>query len=113
MRLSRLIVAELLFRRLNAALGVLAVWAATSCVIGAFTLLRRHDLRTEQILAAKADATQAEMQKLEDDTRKTMRELGFNLLILPKNQNLSDLYANDFAAKTMPEEYAEKLAKSN
>ena len=113
MRLWRLIIRELLFRRLNAALGVLAVVAATGSVVGAFTLLRRHDLRTEQILAAKEAETAAEMKKLEDDTRKITRELGFNLLILPKDQNLGDLYADDFAARTMPEEYAERLAKSN
>ncbi|HZZ72098.1 MAG TPA: ABC transporter permease [Pirellulales bacterium] len=112
MRLWQLIFRELFFRRLNALLGVLAVVAATACVVGAFTLLRRHDLRTEQVLSAKADATKADMAKLEDDTRKIMRDLGFNLLILPKDQNLNDLYANDYAAKTMPEDYASKLAQS-
>ncbi len=93
-------------------LGILAVVAATACVVGAFTLLGQHDLRTNQILTAKREQTDADMKRLEDDTRKIMRELGFNLLILPKDQNLSDLYADNFAAKTMPEEFAAKLAQS-
>ena len=38
--------------------------------------------------------------------------MGFNVLILPKDQNLSDLYADDFASRYMPEEYATRLARS-
>ena len=34
------------------------------------------------------------------------------MLILPKDQNLADFYADDFAAKLMPENYAEKLVKA-
>src|SRR5262249_53712222 len=52
------------------------------------------------------------MRKLEDDYRKITLKLEFNVLILPKDQNLGDLYADDYASKYMPEEYAERLAKS-
>ncbi|MCX6925688.1 MAG: FtsX-like permease family protein, partial [Verrucomicrobia bacterium] len=41
-----------------------------------------------------------------------MLKIGFNVLILPKDQNLGDLYADDFASKYMPEEYATRLARS-
>ena len=77
------------------------------------TLLRAHDIRTEQIVDAKEAATRAEMAKMEDDYRKIMKDLGFNVLILPNDQNLADLYADDFASKYMPEEYVERLAKSD
>jgi putative ABC transport system permease protein len=49
---------------------------------------------------------------LQDDYRKITKKLGFNLLILPEGQNLSDLYAEDFAAKHMPESYVDSLANS-
>jgi len=123
MSLLRVILRELAYRRSNFALAVLAVAAATGCVVGAFTLLAQHDRQTTEIVAAKEAKTaklitakEAETKerakKLEDDYRKIMRELGFNLLILPQQQSLAELYADDFASQTMPEEYAERLAKS-
>ena len=38
--------------------------------------------------------------------------MGFNINILPSEQNLADFHANDFAEKTMPYEYVEVLANS-
>jgi hypothetical protein len=45
----------------------------------------------------------------QDQVRKDMLELGFNLMILHKDQNLSDPDEN---SKTLPESYAAKLAAS-
>lgn len=112
MTLTRLIIREIGYRRLNFTLGVLAVAVAAACLVAEMTLLRRHDQRTEQIIAAKEAETKARMADLEDDYRKLTIKMGFNVLILPKEQNLSDLYAEDFAAKSMPEEYAIRLARS-
>lgn len=112
MTLPRLIVRELLYRRLNFALGLLSVAAAVACLVAQMGLLRQHDRRTEAIIAAKTAATQQRMAQLEDDYRKVTLKMGFNVLILPKDQNLADLYADDYASKFMPEEYATRLAKS-
>src|SRR5262249_5911646 len=112
MSLRRLVVREILFRKLNFCLGVLAATVAVGCVAGALALLRRHDLDTERIIAAKEAETRARMAALEDDYRKLTLKMGFNVLILPKNQNLGDLYADDFASNYMPEEYASRLAQS-
>lgn len=112
MTLPRLIVRELLYRRLNFALGLLSVAAAVACLVAQMGLLRQHDRRTEEIIAAKTAETQQRLARLEDDYRKVTLKMGFNVLILPKDQNLGDLYADDFAAKYMPEEYATRLAKS-
>lgn len=67
---------------------------------------------TAAYLKKREAETAARMKQLEDDYRKIALKLGFNILILPKDQNLSDLFADDFASKYMPEEYAERLAKS-
>lgn len=112
MTLARLILREIGYRRLNFALGVLAVAAAVACLVAEMTLLNRHDRRTDEIVAAREAETRARMATLEDDYRKLTIKMGFNVLILPRDQNLSDLYADDFAAKSMPEEYAARLAKS-
>jgi len=113
MRAGRLILREILYRRLNFALGVLSAVAAVGSLVAALTVLRAHDRRTEALVAAREAQTRERMGKLEDDYRKITVNMGFNLLILPKDQNLSDLYADDYASKYMPEEYAERLARAN
>lgn len=112
MDIGRLILKEIGFRKLNFALGMLSVAAATGCLVAELTLLRKHDLRTEQILAAKEAETKAMMRQLEDDYRKITLKLGFNLLILPKDASLNDLHDDEKPAALMPEEYAERLARS-
>ena len=112
MNLGRLIFREVRYRQLNFLLGVLSVSVAVACLTAAMAILHKHDLRTEQIIAAKEAETHEQMAKLQDDYRTLTLKMGFNVLILPKDQNLSDLYADDFASKYMPEEYATRLAKS-
>ncbi len=41
-----------------------------------------------------------------------MKNLGFNLLILPSNQKLSDFYADDAVSAYMPDTYATRLAEA-
>jgi putative ABC transport system permease protein len=112
MNLHRLVLREILHRKLSFALGVISASVAVACLVAELAILKKHDARTGQIISAKEAATREQMAKLEDDYRKLMLKMGFNVLILPKDQNLSDLYADDFASKYMPEEYAARLAKS-
>ena len=112
MSLFRLVFREILHRKFSFLLGVISVSVTVTSLVGALTLLQKHDARTVQIIAAKEAGTKQQMARLEDDYRKLMLKLGFNVLILPKDQNLGDLYADDFASKYMPEEYAARLAKS-
>ncbi len=112
MNLRHLVFREIVHRKLGFALGVLSASVAVACLVGALAILQKHDARTEQIIAARQAETKRQMAKLEDDYRKLMLKMGFNVLILPKDQNLTDLYADDFASKYMPEEYAARLAKS-
>lgn len=101
MTIWKLVTSEILHRKMNFALGVLAVMVASTSFIGSITLLQIHE----------ADLVRG-MDKLKDDTRKAMLKLGFNVVILPKDQNLADWYAEDYASKYMPEDYVHKLANS-
>jgi len=112
MTVWRLIAKEILHRKLNFALGVLSVMAASGIVVAQFTLLRAHDLRTEDILHAKQTEAEIRLAKMEDDYRKYMKELGFNLLILPKDQDLTEFWQSGFASTTMPDSTATTLANS-
>ena len=113
MNILELVVKEIRHRKLNFFLSVFAVIMATSSLICSVMLLRVHDLRTSEILQNKEAELKARMDKLKDDTRKSMLKLGFNLVILPKEQNLADWYSDDFSVKYMPESYADHLAASD
>jgi len=104
---------EIAYRKLNFGLGLLSVVVAVGCLVGALTLLSVHDARTRQVLARREQQTQERMAALSDDVRKAMLTLGFNIVILPKDQNLSDWYAEDYGSKYMPEQYVERLAESD
>jgi hypothetical protein len=107
-----LLIREILHRKVNFVLGVLSVMVASAMLIGSVTLLRIHDIRTGHILEQKQAELTERMAKLKDDTRKAMLKLGFNVVILPKDQNLSDWYSDDYASKYMPEDYVHRLADS-
>ena len=112
MTLRRLVVKEMLHRKLNSAMALLSVIAAVACLVGALTMLRAHDLRTNEIIAQKEAETEETMLQMEDDYRKIMKKLGFNLLIIPSEQEVGDLYADDYASKYMPEEYVDRLVEA-
>ena len=112
MNISRLIIKEIMHRKLNFALGLLSVTVAAGCLAGSLTLLNMHDVRMQTILERKRAETRQMMQVMEDDVKAAMRKLGFNIVILPKDQNLSDWYADDYGAKYMPEQYVNRLAQS-
>lgn len=112
MTISRLIVREIIHRKLNFGLGLLSVAVAVGCLAGSLTLAKLHDVRVQTILEQKKLETEQIMQLMEDDVRKAMRKLGFNIVILPKDQNLSDWYADDYGAMYMPEQYIDRLAQS-
>lgn len=113
MNLWQVVFREIRRRKINFVAGLIAVTLAIAVLVGSLNSLKIHDLRTETIIQAKERETHQRALVLEDDYRKIMKELGFNLLILPAGQNLNDLYADDFASHYMPENYVEKLAQSN
>jgi putative ABC transport system permease protein len=112
MKVTHLIFREIRFRKLNFALTVISAMAAVACLVGAVTVLRGYQIEAGQIVAAKEAETKAVMDKLNSDVGKAMLKLGFNVVILPKDQNLADWYADDFGSKYMPEDYVTKLANS-
>ena len=112
MTVAHLAVKEIAHHKMHFALGLLSVVAAVGSLVGALTLLKAHDLRTARLLARKQEETGQRVAGLKDDVRKAMLGLGFNIVILPKEQDLGDWYADDRAAKYMPEEYVTRLAES-
>ena len=112
MKISRLVIKEIKNRKQNFLLGLLSVVFAVTSIIGAITMLDIHDIKTNTLITKKENETRERLAILQDDYRKITKKLGFNLLILPEEQNLGDLYAEDFADKYMPESYVDSLANS-
>lgn len=113
MSLFRLICKEILHRKMNFILSILAVAIAAASWLLSDAFLLSSNLKSEAMVQAKVDETEAHMKKLEDDIRKSMKGLGFNIYIFPEGQDLSEVYSQGYASKTMPEEYVYKLANSN
>jgi len=109
----KLALKEIRFRWVGFALGLGAVVAAVMCLVGALTLLRAHELLTERILTQRERATREEMRRLEDDVRGIMRDLGYNVLILPADQSLAQLRSEGCPDVFMPEEYAYRLGRAS
>jgi len=112
MSVWQLVIQEIVRRKVNFISGVVAVVLAVAVLAGSMTILKLHDLRTERIVARKEQETRKRMAVLEDDYRKIMKNLGFNLLILPGNQKLSDFYADDAVSAYMPDTHATRLAEA-
>jgi len=113
MKIQQLVVREIFHRKFSYALSVFATLIATASLIGSIVLLQMHDYRTSAILHQKETDLQERMNKLQDDTRKSMLKLGFNVVILPEDLNLADWYSDDYSTKYMPESYANRLAESD
>ncbi len=85
----KLVIKELLYRKVSSLIILVTVIAASTVSVAIYTL-------------SKAS---------ENETRKIMREQGLNLYIFPKGTNLIDFYTVN-NTPTFPEAYVEELANS-
>lgn len=86
----RLLLKEIVYRKLNFLLGLSAVVAAVVLFVALLTMSRASERETVRL----------------------MRNMGFNLLIVPKGTNMADFWATDFAKEEMPEHYVHRLART-
>jgi len=112
MMLWRMLLSEICHRKLGSVLGLLAVVIAVGALVGTLTMLKIHDAHTSHILKQKEAETQERLAALANEMRKATLKLSFNLLILPKDQNLQEWHLKDYASTYMPEEYVMRLADS-
>jgi putative ABC transport system permease protein len=97
----KLLLAEIRYRKFNFALGLMAVIAAATLFVAGPILIDRY-----------ARASDARLAQMEDQTRKLMLAMGFNLLIVHRDTDMADFWAEDFASHDMPQDYVERLAES-
>jgi len=123
MNVWRLVAKEIGHRKINFGLAIVSVAVAVTVLVAQLSELERHDRNTEQIMAARQRETTERLNKLradvarsaaalDEDFRKITKGLGFNIFILPKDQDLTDFYSEGYASKFMPESYVTKLAQN-
>jgi putative ABC transport system permease protein len=113
MSIWSIITKEIAHNRVNFLIGLLCIAVALGLVVGAVTLLAAHDFNTEQVVAEKERETREQMQQLENDYRRMMRDMGYNALVLHKDQSIDDLRLHGSPNTYMPEEYAFELSTGN
>lgn len=99
MSIFKILLAEIRYRKLNFVLSLFAVIMAVTLFVAGPVLVDGYGRQTH-----------VELAQLENETRKLMRDMGFNLLIVHRDTNMSDFWAADFAARDMPQEYVRRLA---
>ena len=112
MSLWQMAIREIAYRKTAFLVTLLGVALATGSLVAAQLLLAYHDRRTESILRQKEAQTATIMANLEVEVNRAMHRLGYNAVILPKDQPLGDWYADEYASKLMSEKQAEVLSKA-
>ena len=105
----KLVKGEIGYRKMNFILSVISVFIAISTLTGSFMILRLHDHHTNQILQTKKEQLEQRMDSLQNETRRAMLEVGFNITILPQNQDVYEWYSRGYGNTFMPEQYVDKL----
>lgn len=113
MSLWSMLLREIAYRKLNFLLGWAGISAAIALLVGVLTCLQFHAVRSEDLVSRKEKETKAVMAALRSDLKKSMQRLGYNAIVLPKDQSLGDWYAEDYTATTMPESWAPRLADTS
>lgn len=112
MNLFALMIRELWHDRPGLILSTASLGLVAAIFTGLSVALAGFDQQARAALAARQALVEARVAELEDAMRRITKGLGFNVLILPGRQELGELYAEDFASRTMPEAYADRLAAS-
>jgi putative ABC transport system permease protein len=133
MNTFKILFAEIWYRKLNFVLSLFAVVVAVTLFVAGPMLVEAYQTETatevdrmeDQVdelesgvadmragMKRVEDETAARLDYLKEETRKLMIKMGFNLLIVHGDTNMSDFWASDFAAKDMPQEYVDRLASN-
>jgi len=112
MNIGRLVLQEIRYRWLNFVLGIFSILAATACLAGAFSSLQVQEMRIQRLTDEQKTRMAQMMTEFEDSTRRNMLKLGFNVLIVHKDEDRGRLLLGKSPVNTLPESYVAALAGS-
>lgn len=109
MQTIKILLAEIRYRKLNFILSLLAITIAVTLFVAGPVLVDGYARQTQVLIADAEQSTSDELAALEKRTRRLMRDIGFNLMFVHRDTNMTDFWASDFAAADMPQEYLDRL----
>ena len=112
MKIWQMVIRELKYRKWNFIGGVFAVLLASVILVGSALTLAGFGQHSRNLLDQGRSELEAQVARWNDETRKDMKKLGFNIRILPEGTDEEGILSQGYSAKYMPEYYAEKLANS-
>jgi ABC-type lipoprotein release transport system permease subunit len=99
MNIAKVLLKEIGHRKTNFALSLAAITTAATLFVAGPTLIDTYRRQTN-----------AQMDKMEQEATKIMREMGFNLMVVHRDTDMTDFWASDFSSVDMPQDYVDKLA---
>ena len=112
MKLATLLIQEIRHRSWSSIILLLLICMAVAASLSTLSFIKDYELGSIAAIEQKAADTAERMKKMEDDYRRITKKMGFNILILPKEQDLGSYYADDDHSAFMPEQYVHTLAQS-
>ncbi|MBF0196624.1 MAG: hypothetical protein HQL32_02890 [Planctomycetes bacterium] len=109
MNLKHCLLREMGLRPLGWVLGVIALTVASASILGAMTMLHKHDKQSEKLISDLQQRAETRMDNLNKEARIFSKNLGFNTLLLPKGQDLARFWENNSSDKHMSSEQAGKI----
>ncbi len=112
MNIFKLLFDEIRYRKINFILMLFGVTVAVSIfVAGAAIVNGFHSASIERFEALQAETKEA-LALVEDDTRKIMLKMGFNLKILHRDTNMDNFWSDGYSEHDMPQAYVDRLANA-
>lgn len=90
MSVLRLLLREIQYRKLNFLLGLISVLAAVALPVAVLTMCNSADREITRL----------------------MRNMGFNVVIVPADTDMGDFWSQHYATGDMPEEYVHRISES-
>ena len=91
------------------AVSALAVATGVAAVVGSLAVLEKERQTSIELLRTKELELGERFAVYRQDLAAAMTKAGFNVIILPREQDLSDWYSDNFAAKRLPTDGIEQL----
>ncbi len=110
MNLQQIIIREIRFRRSWFLVSVLSVVAAVAVMVGAAASVSARRQNAQHIVAERRQGTALEMDRMQDDYRRFMKDMGYNSIIIHEDQDTTALVRWGQPDTWMPEAYVHTLA---
>jgi len=109
----KLLLDEIRYRKINFVLMLLGVTVAVSLFVAGAAVVNGYHSESVEQFEEMSKETEEALAVVEDETRKIMLKMGFNLKILHRDTNMNNFWSDGYSEHDMPQEYVDRLANSS